>query len=106
MQPNTAENGHLSPGLTLVDSHCHLDFPAFASELEAIVARAEAAGIARLLTISTRIKRHAEVLGIAERFAPVYCSVGTHPHQAHEELDVTVEDIVARTRHPKVVAIG
>jgi TatD DNase family protein len=106
MQPNTAENGHLSSDLTLVDSHCHLDFPAFAGELDAIVARAKAAGIVRLVTISTRIKRLAEVLSIAERFAQVYCSVGTHPHQAHEELDVTVEDIVARTRHAKVVAIG
>src|SRR5262249_46950503 len=87
-------------------SHCHLDFPDFADELDAVVARAEAAGIARLVTISTRIKRHPEVVAIAERFAPVYCSVGTHPHQAHEELDLTVEDIIARTRHPKVVAIG
>jgi TatD DNase family protein len=106
MQPVAKENGHSSSGAMLVDSHCHLDFPEFASELDAIVARAEAAGIARLVTISTRIKQHAEVLAIAERFAPVYCSVGTHPHQAHEELDITVDDIVARTRHAKVVAIG
>jgi TatD DNase family protein len=51
-----------------------------------VVARARAAGIARIVTISTRVKRHAEVLGIAERFDDVYCSVGTHPHYAHEEL--------------------
>jgi TatD DNase family protein len=90
----------------LVDSHCHLDFPDFAGELDAIVARAQAAGIARIVTISTRIKRHAEVVAIAEHFPDVYCSVGTHPHNAHEELDITVDALIGRTRHPKVVAIG
>ena len=59
-----------------------------------------------IVTISTRIRRHAEVLSIAERFPQVYCSIGTHPHHAHEELDITVEELIARTRHPKVVAIG
>src|SRR5262249_39874523 len=105
MPPNSAENQHLSPGLTLVDSHCHLDFPDFAGELDAVVARARAAGIARVVTISTRVKRHAEVTAIAERFPDVYCSVGTHPHYAHEELDITVDELIGRTRHPKVVAI-
>jgi TatD DNase family protein len=90
----------------LVDSHCHLDFPDFAGELDAVVTRAQAAGIARIVTISTRVKRHAEVLAIAERFADVYCSVGTHPHYAHEELDVGVDELIGRTRHSKVVAIG
>jgi TatD DNase family protein len=106
MPPNTAENRHLSPGLTLVDSHCHLDFPDFAGELDAVVTRAQAAGIARIVTISTRVKRQAEVLAIAERFADVYCSVGTHPHHAHEELDIGVDELIGRTRHSKVVAIG
>jgi TatD DNase family protein len=90
----------------LVDSHCHLDFPDFAGELDAIVGRAQAAGLSHIVTISTRVRRHAEVLAIAERFDQVYCSVGTHPHHAHEELDVTADELIARTRHPKVVAIG
>jgi len=90
----------------LIDSHCHLDFPDFADELDAVVARARAAGIARIVTISTRTRRHAELIAIAERFGEVYCSVGTHPHNADEETDVTAADLVARTRHPKVVAIG
>jgi TatD DNase family protein len=90
----------------LVDSHCHLDFPDFKDEVEAIVARAHAAGVGRLVTISTRIKKHGDVLAIAERFPDVYCSVGTHPHNAHEELDICVAELVARTRHPKVVALG
>jgi TatD DNase family protein len=90
----------------LVDSHCHLDFPDFAAELDAVVARAESAGVGRMVTISTRVRRHAQVLAIAERFPSVTCSVGTHPHHAHEELDITADELIARTRHPKVVAIG
>jgi TatD DNase family protein len=90
----------------LVDSHCHLDFPDFASELDAVVARAADAHLMRLVTISTRVRRFAGILAIAERFPDVFCSVGTHPHYAHEELDVTPDDLVAHTRHPKVVAIG
>ena len=74
----------------LVDSHCHLDFPDFADELDAVVARARAAGIERMVTISTRVRRFDQLAAIAERFPDVYCSVGTHPHNAHEELDVTV----------------
>jgi TatD DNase family protein len=90
----------------LIDSHCHLDFPDFAAELDAVVARARDAGIVRMVTISTRVARQAELLAIADRFADVYASVGTHPHYAHEELDIAAADLVARTRHPKVVAIG
>ena len=90
----------------LVDSHCHLDFPDFAEERAAIVARALAAGIGRMVTISTRVKRFDQIIGIAETFDEVYCSVGTHPHNAAEELDVTAEDLVRLSAHPKVVAIG
>jgi TatD DNase family protein len=90
----------------LIDSHCHLDFPDFAAELDAVVGRARAAGIERMVTISTRVKRQQELLAIAERFPDVFCSVGTHPHYAHEELDVTAADLVAATRPSKVVAIG
>jgi TatD DNase family protein len=90
----------------LVDSHCHLDFPDFANEVDDIVGRAREAGVTRIVTISTRVKRHDAVLAIAERFADVFCSVGTHPHNAHEELDITIDSLVERARAPKVVAIG
>jgi TatD DNase family protein len=90
----------------LVDSHCHLDFPDFADELDAVVARARAADIGRMVTISTRVGKHDGLLVIAERFPEVFCSVGTHPHNAHEELEVTAAELVNRARHPKVVAIG
>jgi TatD DNase family protein len=90
----------------LIDSHCHLDFPDLASQREAVLARAKAAGIGLMVTISTRVRRFEEVLGIAEAHPEVYCSVGTHPHHAAEEPDVTVEELVALAKHPKVVAIG
>jgi TatD DNase family protein len=90
----------------LIDSHCHLDFPDFASELDAVVARATAQGIGRIVTISTRVKRHGELIAIVERFPDVYCSVGTHPHHAQEEPDIGTGELVARTGHSKVVAIG
>jgi TatD DNase family protein len=90
----------------LVDSHCHLDFPDLVADADGVVARAAAAGVGRIVTISTRVRRHHEVLSLAERFPQVFCSVGTHPHHAHDELDVTAADLIERTRHPKVVAIG
>jgi TatD DNase family protein len=90
----------------LVDSHCHLDFPEFAADLDAIVARAEAIGVGRIVTISTRVRRLPALLAISERFANTYCSVGTHPHHADEEDGIGAEELVELTHHPKVVALG
>jgi TatD DNase family protein len=90
----------------LVDSHCHLDFPDFSTELDAVISRARAAGVGRIVTISTRVKRHAQVLAITEKIPEVFCSVGTHPHYAHEEPDVDAQKLVGLAKHPKIVAIG
>ncbi|MFK0272699.1 TatD family hydrolase [Ensifer sp. NPDC090286] len=90
----------------LIDTHCHLDFPDFEAERDAIVARAHEAGVEQMITISTRVKRFETILAIAEAYPNVFCSVGTHPHNADEELDITTEDLVRLSAHPKVVAIG
>jgi len=90
----------------LVDSHCHLDFPDFAEERADVIARAVQAGVARMVTISTRVRRFPQLLAIAEAHDEVFCSVGTHPHNAAEEPDVTAEELVRLSQHPKVVAIG
>lgn len=90
----------------LVDHHCHLDFPEFAPDLDAVVARAKAAGVATMVTISTRIRQFDRIRAIAERYDDVWCSVGTHPHNADEERGITADEIVRLSRHPKVVAIG
>ncbi|PST24114.1 TatD family deoxyribonuclease [Mesorhizobium plurifarium] len=90
----------------LIDTHCHLDFPDFEAERDAIVARAREAGVAQMVTISTRVKRFDTILAIAAKYPNVFCSVGTHPHNADEELDITADDLVRLSAHPKVVAIG
>jgi len=90
----------------LVDSHCHLDFPDFAEELDAVVARAERAGIGTMLTICTHLSKFDRVKAVADRFPNVYCSVGIHPHEAEgEELDAA-ETLIELADDPKVVAFG
>ncbi len=90
----------------LVDSHCHLDFADFAEERDAIIQRALDAGVEKMITICTRVKKFDQILTVAESYDQVYCSVGTHPNNAHEELDVTADELVRLAQHPKVVAIG
>lgn len=92
--------------MTLVDSHCHLDFDRFDADRDAVVERARAAGVAEMVTISTRVRRFEQVRAIAERYDGIFCSVGTHPHYAHEELDISADELVRLSGHPKVVAIG
>ena len=90
----------------LIDSHCHLDFPDFENELDAIIARAAAAGVGGMLTICTHVRRFERIRAVADRFDNVCCSVGTHPHYAEAERDVTLEDILSFAAEPRVVAIG
>lgn len=90
----------------LVDSHCHLDFPGLVEDLPAVRQRAKDAGVDLMVTISTRIRQMDKIIAIAEGHENVFCSVGTHPHNASEEKDLTVEDILVHSSHPKVVAIG
>ncbi len=90
----------------LVDSHCHLDFPDFADALDAVVARAEAAGVAKMVSIATQPSKHAAVRAIAERFASVYFAAGLHPLHAHEEPHPSLDTLLAWAEHPKMVGIG
>jgi TatD DNase family protein len=90
----------------LIDTHCHLDFPDFAAERDAVVERARAAGLERLITISTRTTSFGSIAEIAESYEDVFCTVGTHPHNAHEEAEVSAEQLAELARHPKCVGIG
>ncbi len=90
----------------ITDSHCHLDFPDFAGQLDDIVARAAEAGVSRMVTICTRLRNEPSVRAIAEAHAPVFYAAGTHPMSAAEEPLATVEDLVALSHHPKFVGIG
>src|SRR5690242_2060724 len=85
----------------LIDSHCHLDFPDFATEIDTVVGRARAAGLERMITISTRVRRFAEIQSLVERYDDVYGSVGTHCHNAAEEDDVPLDEIVRLAGHAK-----
>lgn len=92
--------------MNLVDSHCHLDFPDFADNLEGVVDRAGEAGVATLLTICTHFSKFPQVLAVAERFDNVFCTVGIHPHEAAREGAISVDDLVRAAAHPKVVGFG
>lgn len=90
----------------IVDSHTHLDFPDFAADLDAVIARAREAGVTRMVTICTRLAAEPAVRAIAERFAGVFYAVGTHPMSVAREPMATVEELVRLSRHPKCVGIG
>ncbi|HEX8194050.1 MAG TPA: TatD family hydrolase [Allosphingosinicella sp.] len=89
-----------------VDSHCHLNYKGLAEQQPAVLERARAAGVVKMLNIATRASEWDEVLAVAEREADVYASVGVHPHDADTHPDVETATLVERARHPKVVGIG
>ncbi len=91
---------------TLVDSHCHLDFPDFAGELDAILARAAESGVGHLLTIGTRVSQFERVLAIAERYGNIHCTLGIHPHEAAHEPAISPGRLVEMARNPRIAGIG
>jgi TatD DNase family protein len=89
----------------LVDSHCHLNYPELA-DTAAVVARAKAAGVGLMQTISTKRSDFAEVKKLAETYPEIYCSVGIHPHDADDHEDISEAELLAAADHPKVIGIG
>jgi len=90
----------------LVDSHCHLEFPDFAPEIDAVVARARDAGVGTCLSISTTLAGFPRVRDIAARYGDVWCSVGIHPHEAEKEPLDSADPLIALCDDPKVIGIG
>ncbi|WCR00403.1 TatD family hydrolase [Paracoccus aestuarii] len=90
----------------LTDSHCHLDFPDFDGEHAALIDRARAAGVHRMVTICTRLRQEPAVRALAEAHEGVFYAAGTHPMSVADEPMVTVEDLTALAAHPKFVGIG
>lgn len=91
----------------LIDTHCHLDFADFEEERDAIVSRAHEAGVRQMVTICTRVRKLDTILAIADEYPSVFASVGTHPNNAGEELDIQADDLVRLAEsHEKIVAIG
>lgn len=92
--------------MTLIDSHCHLDFPDFADDLDGVIERARAAGVERMITIGTKVSKAPGVAAIAERYPNVFFTVGTHPHEAAGEDAEDFDAMRALARHPKCVGLG
>ena len=90
---------NISPAIT--DSHCHLDFPDFADELDSIISRAQVAGVHRMVTICTKLRNEPSVRAIAEQYAPVFYAAGTHPMSAADEPLVTLDELLALCEHKK-----
>lgn len=91
----------------LIDTHCHLDFADFEEERDEIVKRAHDAGVKQMVTISTRVRKLEALLAITEKYPSVFCSVGTHPNNAGDELDIQADELVRLAEaHEKIVAIG
>lgn len=95
----------------LIDSHCHLNFPEFAEDLDAVLARATENGVSLFLTVNTNLKQAKDLQAIADRYPQVFCSVGVHPHDAADyrngfEGDTLYNQIKLLSQHPKVVGIG
>ncbi len=90
----------------ITDSHCHLDFPDFDGQLDAVVARAAEAGVTRMVTICTRLRNEPAIRAIAEAHGPVFYAAGTHPMSVADEPMATVDELVALSMHPKFVGIG
>lgn len=91
---------------TIVDSHCHLDFPDFDGEIQELVSRAEEAGVKRMVTICTKLRNEPSVRKIAEEFETIYYAAGTHPMSASSEPLATIDELIKISQHPKMVGIG
>src|SRR5438105_7093029 len=88
------------------DTHAHLDFPDFASDLPEVIERAQAAGISMIISIGTDLESSQRALQISEQFSNVFAAVGWHPTHALEAPADLRPSLRQLARHPKVVAIG
>ncbi len=89
-----------------VDSHCHLNYKGLVEDQQGVLERARAAGVSRMLNISTRASEWDAVIAVAERERDVMASVGIHPHEADVHPDVETATLVEKARHPRVIGIG
>ena len=90
----------------LIDTHAHLTFPDFASDLDGILARAAEAGVTRVITIGTTVESSRRAVALAEKCANVFAAVGIHPDNAMEAAPGFIDELRALAKSPRVVAIG
>jgi TatD DNase family protein len=89
-----------------VDSHCHLNYKGLVEQQAEILKRARESGVSAMLNISTREREWDEVIGLAEQEKDVWASIGIHPHEADQHVGMDCAKLVAKSAHPRVVAIG
>ena len=89
-----------------IDSHCHLNYKGLVEDQQGVLARARAAGVTRMLNISTRASEWDAVIAVAERESDVMASVGIHPHEVDVHPDVETATLVEKAQHPRVIGIG
>ena len=88
-----------------VDSHCHINFPELAADLDGVVAAMQSNAVTHALCVSVNLETLPQILSIAERYPNVFASVGVHPDdQGGEEPDIG--RLLALAKHPRVIAIG
>ena len=92
--------------MELIDSHAHLDGEKFADDCAAVVERALAAGVVKIITMGDSLESSARSVALAERFDPVYAAVGIHPEEAQPMTAATDDRLAAWAAQEKVVAIG
>lgn len=92
--------------MTLIDSHCHLNYPGLIERQGEVLATARARGVAGFLNISTRQSEWADIIATADRNPDVWATVGVHPHEADAHPDLGCAALVEAAAHPRVVAIG
>ena len=91
--------------MRLVDSHCHLDFPDLAADLDGILARMADNGVERAMCISVTLPDLPRVIALAERHPQLWATVGVHPDY-EDTSEPSVDDLVRLADHPRVLAIG
>lgn len=89
-----------------IDTHVNLHGEQFADDLDAVIERARAAGVERMIAICCRLSDFEAVSAIAEAHDDIYCTIGAHPHHAKDRPDITAGELIEIARHPKVVGIG
>ena len=93
--------------MSLFDTHAHLHFPELVADLDGVLERARAAGVAAIVTVGTDRETNPAAVALADRLAGVYASVGIHPHDAAEAIEEDYAAVEMLARHsPKVVALG
>src|SRR5947209_19564912 len=90
----------------LIDTHAHLDFPDFASDLEDVLRRANDAGVTRIITIGTSLESSRRAIELAEKHPAVFAAIGVHPTSVQEAEDDVITPLRELAKKPRVVAIG